>query len=104
MERSEAFKNIVAEAVRGDLTFPTSAKVALRVREVLDNPECALDEVVRLVKAEPLIAARVVALANSVAFNPHPGGRSPMFAPPFPAWGSRRFVRSRRRWQRTNWR
>lgn len=70
MEISEAFKNIVAEVVRGDLTFPTSAKVALRVREVLDDPECALDEVVRLVKAEPLIAARVVALANSIAFNP----------------------------------
>ncbi|MBI3527931.1 MAG: HDOD domain-containing protein [Betaproteobacteria bacterium] len=70
MERSEAFKNIVADAARGELNFPTSAKVALRVREVLDDPDCALDEAVRLVKAEPLMAARVVALANSMAFNP----------------------------------
>lgn len=70
MERNTAFKAIVAEATQGQLHFPTSTMVALRVRDALDNPESSLDDVVRLVRAEPLIATRVVALAISIAFNP----------------------------------
>jgi HD-like signal output (HDOD) protein len=70
MDASEAFKSIVAEVGRGELTFPTSAKVALRVRQALDDPDCPAETAVRLVQAEPLLSARVVALANSVAFNP----------------------------------
>ncbi len=69
MDSSEALKIIVAEAVKGNLNFPTSAKVAFRVREALDDPDCTLEEAVRLVKAEPLISSRVVALANSIAYN-----------------------------------
>lgn len=69
MDSSEALKIIVAEAARGNLNFPTSAKVALRVRETLDEPNCSIEEAVRLVKAEPLIASRVVALANSIGYN-----------------------------------
>lgn len=70
MERTRILRNIVAEAMQGELHFPTSMRVALRVKEALDDQDCALDEVVRLVKAEPLLAARAVALANSIAFNP----------------------------------
>ncbi|MEQ1881190.1 MAG: HDOD domain-containing protein [Burkholderiales bacterium] len=69
MDSSEALKIIVAEAVKGNLNFPTSAKVAFRVRETLDDPDCSIEEAVRLVKAEPLIASRVVAMANSIAYN-----------------------------------
>jgi len=69
MDRQEALKTIAAEAVRGELVFQTSAKVALRVRQLLDDPDCQLEAAARMVRAEPVLSARVVAIANSMAFN-----------------------------------
>lgn len=69
MDRLEAFQKLAAEAGRRELNFPTHAEVALRVRLALDDPDVHLDTAARLVQAEPLLAARVVAVANSVAFN-----------------------------------
>lgn len=69
MDRREALKRIAAETAAGDIAFPTSAEVALRVQRALDDPDCHIEAAGRLVQTEPLLAARVVALANSVAFN-----------------------------------
>ncbi len=69
MDRREALKAIAAEAAAGEIVFPTSAEVALRVQRALDDPDCHIEAAARLVQTEPLLAARVVALANSVAFN-----------------------------------
>jgi len=69
MDRREIFKSIAAEASRGELSFPTSAQVAMRVRQALDKPDCHIDAAARLVQAEPLLAARVVAIANSITYN-----------------------------------
>ena len=69
MERGEALARIAAEAESGELVFPTHAEVALRVRLALEDPDLHLETAVRAVQAEPLLASRVVALANSVAFN-----------------------------------
>lgn len=69
MDRREALKCIAAEAAAGEIAFPTSAEVALRVQRALDDPDCHIEAAGRLVQTEPLLAARVVALANSVAFN-----------------------------------
>ncbi|MCX7176755.1 MAG: HDOD domain-containing protein [Proteobacteria bacterium] len=69
MDRREIFKSIAAEVSHGELSFPTSAQVAMRVRQALDNPGCHIDAAARLVQAEPLLSARVVAIANSIAFN-----------------------------------
>ncbi len=69
MDRREAFERIAADASRGELSFPTSAGAALQIRRILDDPDCHIDEAARLIRAEPLLSARVVAMANSVAFN-----------------------------------
>ena len=69
MDRNEALSRILSEAENGDLVFSTHAEVALRVRLALEDPQLHLEGVTRLVQAEPLLATRVVALANSVAFN-----------------------------------
>ena len=69
MDRREAFQRLAAEAGRGELNFPTHAEVAMRVRLALDDPDIHISAAARLVQAEPLLAARVVAVANSVAFN-----------------------------------
>ena len=64
-----ALDQVIAEVGRGEVAFPTHADVAFRVRLALDDPDLHLGQVAQLVLAEPLLAARVVALANSVAFN-----------------------------------
>lgn len=69
MDKHETLRIIAAEAGRGELTFPTSAKMALRIQQAIDDPDCEVETAARLIRAEPLVSARIVALANSMAFN-----------------------------------
>jgi HD-like signal output (HDOD) protein len=69
MDRLEAFKSIAAQASRGELTFPTNVDATLKLQRALNDPDCHADAAARLVQAEPLLAARTVAIANSVAYN-----------------------------------
>jgi len=65
----EILMRLAAEAETGEMMFPTHTDLALRVRRTLDDPDCSIDQLAKLVRAEPLLAARVVAMANSVAYN-----------------------------------
>jgi len=69
MDKTELYRRIADEADRGELVFPTSAEVGLRIKRALDDPDCSVEQAAKLVQAEPLLAARVVAVANSVAYN-----------------------------------
>lgn len=73
MNRNQALLLLIEEAHRGDFHFPTSARLAIKIRQTLDDPECHLDAAGKLISAEPLLAAQVISMANSVAYNP--GGR-----------------------------
>jgi HD-like signal output (HDOD) protein len=55
------------------IDLPSFPEVAVRVRKALTNDQVDIDHVVRVVSAEPALAARLLQLANSVALNP--GGR-----------------------------
>ena len=55
------------------LELPSFPDVALRVRKALGHADIPLDDVVRMVGAEPSLAVRLLQLANSAALNP--GGR-----------------------------
>jgi len=68
MERREALRTIAAEASRGELVFPTLVEVGFRIQQLLDDPDCPLDAAAKLIQAEPVISARLVAVANSAAF------------------------------------
>ena len=74
MDVSTALDTIAADAARGDIVFPTHTEIALRVQRMLDDPDCAIDSLGRLISAEPLLTARVLSIANSIAYNP--GGRT----------------------------
>jgi HD-like signal output (HDOD) protein len=65
----EIVSRLAAEAANGEMVFATHAEMALQVRRALDDPDCSLDQLAKLVRAEPLLAARVVAMANSVVYN-----------------------------------
>jgi HD-like signal output (HDOD) protein len=69
MDRLEALKSIAAQAGRGELTFPTNVDATLKLQRALLEPDCHVDAAARLVQAEPLLAARTVAIANSVSYN-----------------------------------
>ncbi|MGZ8314773.1 MAG: HDOD domain-containing protein [Telluria sp.] len=69
MDRPAAFKILAAEALRGELTFPTNIDATLKLQRALADPDCDTDTAARLVQAEPLLAARAVAIANSAAYN-----------------------------------
>ena len=53
-----------------ELNFATSADVALRVMRAVDNPDVSLEDLARIVMAEPLLSAKVMRMANSAALNP----------------------------------
>lgn len=69
MNRLDAFKHIAAQASRGELTFPANVNASLRLQQALNDPDCHVEEAARLIQADPLLAARSVAIANSVAYN-----------------------------------
>lgn len=68
MDRVEAFKSIAASAHQGKLAFPTNIDASLKIKRALDDPDCHLVQAAKLVSGEPLLSARVVALANSATF------------------------------------
>jgi HD-like signal output (HDOD) protein len=69
VNRLEAYGDIAARAARGDIRFPTSVNAVLRLQQALLEPDCHLEDAIRLVLGEPQLAARTVALANSPAFS-----------------------------------
>jgi hypothetical protein len=69
INRREIFQRIAADAARGGAVFPTHADVALKVQRALDDPDCSVEQAAKLIMAEPLLATRVVAMANSVVYN-----------------------------------
>lgn len=70
MDRNQALALLTGEASRGELHFPTNTQVALKLRQTLDDPDCHLETAGKLIQADPLLSAQVVAMANSVAYNP----------------------------------
>lgn len=62
-------KLIAEQASRGEIAFPTGLDVSLKILRQLDDPDCHIDRAIQLIRGEPLIAARVVAVANSTAYS-----------------------------------
>lgn len=66
---SEAALRLVDRLAAWPVTFPTSAHIALGVIEAINAPDCSLESITRPLQAEPLLSTKVVAMANSVAYN-----------------------------------
>ena len=63
-------RELAASLTPGPIELPSFPEVALRVQQVLADDSVSTEMVVRVVGAEPMLAARVVSLANSAAMNP----------------------------------
>lgn len=60
----------IAKELAGEVVFPTYFDAILRLRKILQDPEQSMAEIAAAVAIEPLISAKLLHLANSVAFNP----------------------------------
>lgn len=70
--QSQAFsQQIEAELDDGRLNFPTSLDVSLRIKHLADDPDSSLDQIATVVRAEPVLSAKVVRMANAVLLNPY---------------------------------
>lgn len=69
MDKRDILRTLAIEAGGGKLNFRTHGAVTLRVRGALDDPDISVAAVAQLIQAEPVLAARIVAVANSAAFN-----------------------------------
>jgi HD-like signal output (HDOD) protein len=71
-QQASAFADTInAELSDGRLVFPVSMEVTLRIKRLADDPGASLDEIVAVVQAEPVLAAKAVRMANTVALNPY---------------------------------
>lgn len=68
MDKLSIYKTLAERANQGDLIFPTNVRETIKLKRQLDDPDCHLDQAAKLIAADPLLAARAVALANSVAY------------------------------------
>lgn len=63
-------QDLAAELSRGKVDLPSFPDIALRVRQVLADPEVGPDKVVRVISSEPALAAQLLRMANAAAPNP----------------------------------
>jgi HD-like signal output (HDOD) protein len=66
----EFVRELATELSGGTIELPSFPEVAVRVQKVLSNEEADIDRIVRVIGAEPMIATRVLSMANSAALNP----------------------------------
>ena len=60
----------IARDLSGDVvSFPTFLDITFQVRTALKNPNLTIEQLGRLVSAEPLMSSKIIRLANSVAMN-----------------------------------
>ncbi len=69
-EAAADFRQAINAKVVGELSFPTSLDASRRVLKAVENPDIGLAALAKIVVAEPLLSAKVIRLANSVALNP----------------------------------
>ena len=66
--RFQFLQDLAAELSQGKISFPTFADATLKVRMALNDPRMDVDRLARLLSTEPLLAARLLRVANSVAY------------------------------------
>ena len=65
----ERILKALTEEFSAEQNFPTSLDAAMLIRDTLKDPETTLEKAAQAVSMEPLVAAKVIRLSNSVVFN-----------------------------------
>ena len=70
MDAFEFVRELAAELSEGAIELPSFPEVAARVQKVLSENDSDSARVVRVLGAEPVLATRVLSMANAAALNP----------------------------------
>lgn len=70
--RAQRFQMLedIARELAGDVVFPTSFDAALRLRKEMQNPDLPTARIAQIVNVEPLVATKLMHMANSVLYSP----------------------------------
>lgn len=68
---AERIDRIRRQLQGGDPEFPASLRLVVAVNKALADPDASVSKLSSLIAQDPLIAARLLALANCVTFNPY---------------------------------
>jgi HD-like signal output (HDOD) protein len=63
-------EDIARDLSGSEVSFPTFLDITFQVRTALKNPNLTVEQLAKLVGAEPLMSAKIIRMANSVALNP----------------------------------
>lgn len=66
-------QEIAADLSRGQVAFPTFSRATIKIRAAVNDPDVDIDHLAQLISSEPVLAARIIQMANSAALNP--GGK-----------------------------
>ncbi len=61
----EFIKALAKELSTGSLELPSLPSVVTKIRSAMNDPECSIDVVTRLVSSDPALAARILTAGNS---------------------------------------
>lgn len=60
----------IAQELAGEVVFPTYFDTAFRLRKALQDPDLPIARIAGIVNVEPLVAAKLMQLANSARYSP----------------------------------
>ena len=63
-------QELAKDLSKGNLELPSFPDIAVRVRKALDDEMATTDHIVQILGAEPVLAAKILAIANSAAMRP----------------------------------
>ena len=63
-------QQLAEDLSKGDIELPSFPDVVLRIRRALEDENCTTEQLVQLIGAEPVLAARLLSIANSAALRP----------------------------------
>lgn len=69
-EKFTLVQQLAKDLSKGDLDLPSFPDIAMRVRKALDDEMATTDHIVKILGAEPVLAAKILAIANSAAMRP----------------------------------
>lgn len=59
------------ELEAGNLNFPTSMDISLRIKRLADDPDSSIGDIVAAVRGEPVLSAKVLRMSNAMLLNPY---------------------------------
>ncbi|MEO0997016.1 MAG: HDOD domain-containing protein [Pseudomonadota bacterium] len=63
-------KSLAIDLNRGEIALPSFPDIVVRIRAALDDPDCSGEQLAAIIGTEPVLASRMLILANSAAYNP----------------------------------